>query len=150
MKALSFPPFRITFACLWAVILMSGLQSAKGYITDCGKPIMLAEVKFKDATLEEAVEHLKQAVKKLSVFREEYINVIILGASEEQKKKRMSLDARMISLQTAVDHIARSAGLLVRLDAHAIVLAPASHANELSTRIYRVPPYFLQAGSVAK
>lgn len=48
MKALSFPPFRIAFAWLWGVILMAGLQSAKGCITDCVKPIMLAEVKFKD------------------------------------------------------------------------------------------------------
>jgi len=150
MKALSFPPFRIAFAWLWGVILMAGLQSAKGCITDCGKPIMLAEVKFKDATLEEAVEHLKQAVKKLSVFRKECINMVILGASEEQRQKKISLDVRLISLQTAVDHIARSAGLLARLEAHAIALAPASHADELSTRNCRVPPCFLQAGSAAK
>jgi len=124
--------------------------SANGYITDCGKPIMLSEVKFKDATLEEAVAHVKLAVKKLGMFDDTYINVVVLGVSEEQKKKKISLDVREISLRSALDHIARAVGLKVRVDAHAVVLAAPAYADKIHTRTYRVPPDFISAGSAAK
>jgi hypothetical protein len=150
MKALLPPPFRMALPWFCAVLLMAGAHSAKGYITDCAKPIMLGEVKFKEATLEEAVAYIKLAVKKLGTFDESYLNVVIVGASEEQKKKKISLEAREISLQSAMEHIARSAGLKVRVDAHAIVLAPPEQSDKLSTRTYRVPPDFISTGSAVK
>lgn len=129
---------------------MMGPPCAKGYITDCGKPIMLAEVKLKDATLEEAVACLKLAVKKAGGFAGENVNIVILGASGEQKKKKISLDVREISLRSALDHIAHAVGLKVRVDAHAVVLTSAAYSEELTTRIYRVPPDFMVTGSAAK
>lgn len=129
---------------------MAGPPSTKAFIPDCSKPIMLNEVKFKDATLEEAVAYLKLAVKKLGIFAEENINAVILGASEDQKKKKISLDVREISLRSALDHIAHAVGLKVRVDSHAVVLTSAAHAAELSTRNYRVPPDFISTGSAAK
>ena len=150
MKAFLPPQSRFALGWLYVVILMAGWQSVKAYIPDCGKPIMLNEVKFKDATLEEAVAYVKRAVKNLHTFGDGNLNVIILGVSEEQKKKKISLDVREISLRSAMDHIAHAVGLKVRVDAHAIVLAPASQSNELSTRTYRVPPDFISTGSAAK
>lgn len=111
---------------------------------------MLGEVKFKDATLEEAVACVKRAVKNLHSFGDGNFNVIILGASEEQKKAKISLDVREISLRSALDHIAHAVGLKVRVDAHAIVLTSAANSDELSTRIYRVPPDFISTGSASK
>ncbi|OYW98498.1 MAG: hypothetical protein B7Z14_14650 [Bosea sp. 32-68-6] len=150
MKA--FQPTQSRFALGWfcALILLAGLHSTRAFITDCSKPIMLNEVRFKDATLEEAVAYVKRAVKNLHAFGDGNLNVIILGVSEEQKKKKISLDVREISLRSAMDHIAHAVGLKVRVDAHAIVLAPASQSNELSTRTYRVPPDFISTGSAAK
>lgn len=145
---------RSRFAAGWlcAVILLAGWHSAKGYITDCGKPIMLAEVKLKDATLEEAVAYVKLAVKKLPAFGDGNLNVIILGASEEQKKKKkkISLDVREISLRSVMEHIAHAVGLKVRVDAHAVVLTSAAYSEEMATRSYRVPPDFIATGSAAK
>lgn len=129
---------------------MAGPPSAKGYITDCGKPIMLSEVKLKDATLEEAVAYVKQAVKKLGGFANGNINVVILGASEEQKKKKISLDVSEISLRSAMKHIGQAVGLTVRVESYAVVLTSAAHSDELSTRTYRVPPDFISTGSAAK
>lgn len=145
-------PYRSRFAVGWLCVLMllTGLHSAKAYITDCGKPIMLAEVKFKDATLDEAVASVKLAVKKLGIFDGTNINVVILGASAEQHQKKISLDVREISLQSALEHIAHAVGLKVRVDAHAIVLATPEHAEKIHTRTYRVPPDFITTGSVAK
>lgn len=145
-------PFRSLPAAGWlcAAILLAGMQSTKAFITDCSKPIMLNEVKLKDATLEEAVAYVKLAVKKLPAFGDGNLNVIILGASEEQKKKKISLDVREISLRSALDHIAHAVGLKVRVDAHAVVLTSAALSDELSTRIYRVPPDFISTGSAAK
>ena len=111
---------------------------------------MLSEVNFKDLTLEKAVAYLKQAVKKLAPLGNGNINVIILGASEEQKKKKISLDVREISLRSAMDHIARTVGLHVRVDAHTVVLTSAAVSDELSTRTYHVPSNFISAGSAAK
>ena len=150
MKAFLHPQSRFALGWLYVVILMAGWQSTNAFVTDCSKPIMLGEVKFKDATLEEAVAYVKLTVKNLHTFGDGNLNVIILGASEEQKKKKISLDVREISLRSAMDHIAHAVGLKVRVDAHAIVLAPASHSNELSTRTYRVPPDFISTGSAAK
>lgn len=150
MKVPLSSPVRFAFAWLCAAILMMGPPCAKGYITDCGKPIMLAEVKLKDATLEEAVACLKLAVKKAGGFAGENVNIVILGASEEQKKKKISLDVREISLRSALDHIAHAVGLKVRVDAHAVVLTSAAYSEELTTRIYRVPPDFMVTGSAAK
>mgnify|MGYP007034015224 CR=1 FL=1 len=89
MKAALLLRSRLAAGWLCAVILPAGWHSAKGCITDCSKPIMLREVKLKDATLEEAVAYVKQAMKKLPAFGDGNINVIILGASEEQKKKKI-------------------------------------------------------------
>lgn len=150
MKAFLYPQSRLATGWLCAVILLAGLHSTKAFITDCSRPIMLTEVKFKDATLEEAVSYVKQAVKNLHTFGDGNLNVIILGASEEQKKKKISLDIRDISLRSTLDHIAHAVGLKVRVDAHAVVLTSAAHSYELSTRIYRVPPSFIQAGSAIK
>ena len=150
MKAFMHPRSRFALGWFCALILLAGLHSTRAFITDCSKPIMLGEVKFKDLTLEEAVAYVKQAVKKLEIFADENLNVIILGASEEQKKKKISLDVREISLSSALDHIAHAVGLKVRVDAHAVVLTSAAHSDELSTRTYRVPPDFISSGSAAK
>lgn len=150
MKAFMHPRSRFALGWFCALILLAGLHSTKAFITDCSKPIMLGEVKFKDATLEDAVACVKLAVKKLGIFADENLNVIILGASEEQKKKKISLDVREISLRSALDHIAHAVGLKVRVDAHAVVLTSAALSDELSTRIYRVPPDFISTGSASK
>lgn len=135
---------------LCAVILLAGWHSTKAFITDCPKPIMLGEVRFKDATLEEAVAYVKLAVKKLGIFADENINVVILGATEEQRKKKISLDVQEISLRSALDHIAHAVGLKVRVDSHAVVLTSTANSEELNTRTYRVPPDFISTGSAAK
>ena len=150
MKASLHLRSRLASGWLCAAILLAGLHSTKAFVTDCSKPIMLHEVKLKDATLEEAVAYVKLAVKKLPAFGDGNLNVIILGASEEQKKKKISLDVREISLRSAMDHIAHAVGLKVRVDAHAVVLTSAAHSDELSARTYRVPPDFISAGSAAK
>ncbi len=150
MNAFPHPQSRFAVGWLCALMLLVGVHSTKAFITDCSKPIMLNEVKFKDATLEEAVAYVKQAVKKLGIFADENINVVILGASEEQKKKKISLDVQEISLRSALDHIAHAVGLKVRVDSHAVVLTSAAHSDELSTRTYRVPPDFISTGSAAK
>ncbi|MHB1079589.1 MAG: hypothetical protein ACYC67_09305 [Prosthecobacter sp.] len=150
MKAFMQPRSRFALGWLCVLILLAGLHSTKAFITDCFKPIMLNEVKFKDATLEEAVAYVKRAVKNLHTFGDGSLNVIILGASEEQKKKKISLDVREISLRSALDHIAHAVGLKVRVDAHAVVLTSAALSDELSTRIYRVPPDFISTGSASK
>ncbi|MFZ2280939.1 MAG: hypothetical protein WAW39_24280 [Prosthecobacter sp.] len=144
------PRSRFALGWLCALILLAGLQSTKAFITDCAKPTMLGEIKFKDATLEEAVTYVKRAVKNLHAFGDENLNVIILGASEEQKKKKISLEVREISLRSALDQIAHAVGLKVRVDAHAVVLTSAALSDELSTRTYRVPPDFISTGSASK
>ena len=53
MQAFMHPRSRFALGWFCALILLAGLHSTKAFITDCSKPIMLGEVKFKDATLEE-------------------------------------------------------------------------------------------------
>jgi len=141
---------RGTFLTIFVISLLAGWYSANAEITHCYKPIILHKVRFKDATLEEAVTYLKQAVKKLGLFADENINVVIIGASEEQKRKKISLDVGKIPLKTAFEHIANTVGLKVRVEAYAVVLAAPARADELATRFYRVPPEFIGMGSATK
>ncbi|MFO1485182.1 MAG: hypothetical protein U1F71_17610 [Verrucomicrobiaceae bacterium] len=141
---------RTAIVLLSAWLFLVGSTTCNAWISCGPRPIILPEVRFKDATLEEAVAYLKQAVKKLGLFASENINVVVIGASAEQKRKKISLDVGEISLLSAFEHIANTVGLKVRVEAHAVVLISSSRADELATRIYRVPPDFMQTGSAVR
>ncbi len=150
MKANSWITAPMVVTCIALMCAVGVTGTAEAWITDCSKPIILPEVKFKDATLEEAIACIKKVVQKHDLFGSGSLNVIVQGATEEQKKKRISMDVQGMQLRSVFDQIAKMLDMRLRIDAYAVVLLPAATSKVLVTRIYRVPHDFIQAGSAVK
>lgn len=110
---------------------------------------MLGEVQMKDATLEEAVACIKASAAKIEGFESNHINIVLLGAAPDPAK-RVSLDLKDVPLKLVLQEVARAFGLGMRIESHAVVLAPPGTAEPIHTRTYRVPPDFVATGSAAK
>ena len=111
--------------------------------------MVVNDVKMKDATLDEAVACIRAAVAKAEGAPNNHINFVILGKVPDPTK-RVSLDLKQTPLKLAVEEVARTFGMQVRPEFHAVVLAPPSYPDSLHTRTYRLPPFFIQTGSAAK
>lgn len=135
---------------LFAVLLLSCLAGAPAHAfgTYCGWPVRLQEVRLKNATLDEAVAYLKTEVAKLAAFDGMHLNVVVLGAPKPGG--RINLDLGEVTLQFAFEQVAQMAGMRLRVEAHALVLSAMTSPEPIRTRIYRVPPDFIQTGSAAK
>ncbi len=121
---------------------------ANAEITYRGKPIRLPEVRLKNATLDEAVAYLNAEVAKLAIFDDMHLNVVVLGSPKSAA--RINLDLREVPVKLAFEQVAQMAGMRVRIEDHALVLAPLGSPEPIRTRIYRVPPDFISSGSAAK
>ncbi len=109
----------------------------------------MPEIKLREATLEESIQYLRVKTAELDTFEPDLarrgVNFIIQGASAEQKAKKITLELRNVPLKDVVETIAKMTGMKMRLDSFAVVLLPLDAPNQMHTRIYRVPPDFLQA-----
>lgn len=128
-----------------ACLLLSGHVLA--YITDCSKPIMIEEFKVKEVTFVEAVGLLRAKTRDLDPTESnpemKGINIVFQGVTEEQKKKKVSLELQIVPAAFVLETLAKMVGLQMRVDAHAVVLLPKEANQALQTRIYKVPPDFL-------
>lgn len=117
------------------------------FIPDCSKPIMIEEFKVKDVTFVEAVAQLRAKTRDLDPTEPnpemKGINIVFQGVTEEQKKKKVSLELKIVPAAFVLESLAKMVGLQMRVDAHAVVLLPKEANQALQTRIYRVPPDFL-------
>ena len=136
---------------LQAIVAIAGCLLLSGhvlaYITDCSKPIMIEEFKVKDVTFVEAVELLRAKTRDLDPTQPDPerkgVNIVFQGVTEEQKKKKVSLELQIVPAAFVLESLAKMVGLQMRVDAHAVVLLPKEANQALQTRIYRVPPDFL-------
>lgn len=110
--------------------------------------VTVKEFKMKDATLDEAVACIRAAAKAAGESSSR-INVVVLGKASDPVT-RISLDLKQIPLKLAMEEVARTFGMQVRPEFHAVVLAPPSYPLPIHTRTYRVPPDFISRGSSAK
>lgn len=135
---------------LFAVLLLSQLagSSAHAFGVYCGRPIRLREIRLKNATLDEAVAYLKTEVAKLALFDDMHLNVVVLGAPKPGA--RINLELGEVTVQFAFEQVAQMAGMRLRVEAHALVLSAMTSPGPIRTRIYRVPPDFIQTGSAAR
>jgi hypothetical protein len=132
-----------------AAVMMPGAQAmSPAPPGERAKSVILSEVKLKDATLDEAVVYLKAALNKLEGFAHSPVNVVVLGTSKQGA--RITLDLRDVPARIAFEQVAQIAGMKLRIEANALVLTPLTSPEPIHTRIYRVPPHFIQAGSAAK
>lgn len=111
--------------------------------------MIVNEVKMRDATLDEAVACIREAVTKAKGETYNHVNFVILGNAPDPAR-RASLDLKQVTLKLAVEEVARTFRLQMRTETYAVVLSPASYPQPIHTRTYRVPADFISKGSAAK
>lgn len=137
-------------AFLSAVLLLLFAGPGSVYGTSFYNRLSYAcDVKLDHATIEEAVAWVKAAAIKQEGFERWPLNIVILGPVQDPTK-RISLDLKDASLELVLNEVARTFGMRLRIETHAVVLSLIPAQEPIRTRIYRVSPDFLQMGSVAR
>jgi hypothetical protein len=131
-----------------AVLVLEARAISPGPPGERAQSLILSEVKLKDATLDEAVAYLKAALHKPGLFEDAHVNIVVLGAPKQGA--RITLDLRDVPARLAFEQVAQIVGMKLRIEANALVFVPLTSAEPIHTRIYRVPPDFIQTGSAAK
>ena len=113
------------------------------YIRQPLRTIIIPEIDFTDATIEEAIASLRQQSKELDPDGEG-INMIIKLDEEFESEASINLQLTNVSLEDALRFTTELAGLKYIVDPLAVIIVPAwMEAGRLVTETYRVPPDFI-------
>lgn len=96
--------------------------------------IILPRVEFQDATVREALDFLKQRAAALDVGEEDParkgMNIVLkLPPEAEQSQARITLTLTDIPLRGAIDYVAKSANLKLKVEPYAVVVEPISETS---------------------
>jgi general secretion pathway protein D len=119
------------------------------YLTEKMRRIIFPTVQFSGATIDEAIEFLR--IKSRDLDNEETdptkrgVN-IILKPAEGAPPASISLDLKDVPMEEALRYITELASMKVKVESFAVLVVPISEqSTEQTTRIFRVPPDFLQS-----
>lgn len=111
------------------------------------RSIVIPRIVFEDAPLEEAIEFLRLKSKELDTSTKDRhargVN-FILHLTEEMRRKKVTFDLTDVPLGVAVQALSRHAAVGRRVEPFAVIISDAvTDANTLYTKVFRVPPDFL-------
>ena len=117
--------------------------------------IVLPNVEFRQTTLNDAVEYLRQLSRQVDhddASQNRGVNIIVQSplvggstaeGSAQPSPVRVTLNLRSVPLSVVLQYVAGQAGLQVKVEPHTVILAPASYAIPvMKTAIFQVPPTF--------
>ncbi len=113
--------------------------------------IIVPKIEFRDATVREALDFLKQRAAALDNIEQDPtrkgINIVLkLSPEAVESASRITLSLTDVPLGTAIDYVARAANLKLKVEPYSVVVVPQSeNIEELITKEYRVPPGFISA-----
>ena len=99
------------------------------------RKIILPKIEWREATLAEAVDFLRQKARE---FDEEKQGVKLILKPGPDANARVSLSLTNIPLSEALRYVADLAGLEVRAEPDALVLAPAQTGEAMVTKEWKV------------
>ncbi|HEY5777127.1 MAG TPA: Amuc_1098 family type IV pilus outer membrane protein [Terrimicrobiaceae bacterium] len=111
--------------------------------------IIIPRVDFRDATIREALDFLKQRAIALDTTEQDPsrrgINVILkVAADSPEADSRITLSLNDIPLRAAIDYVAKAANLKLKIEPYAVAVVPQSEPTDiLITKEYKVPPGFI-------
>jgi beta-lactamase regulating signal transducer with metallopeptidase domain len=109
------------------------------------KAIVFPVVQFRDATIAEAMEFLRVKSRDLDATStnpaQKGVTILVRGA--EENKARITLDLREVPLGQAIRYVAELAGLEIRVEPYAILVAPKSTAKPLPASNEAASPIIL-------
>ncbi|MCU0780316.1 MAG: tetratricopeptide repeat protein, partial [Akkermansiaceae bacterium] len=118
--------------------------------------IILPEIMLDDASLDEAVDLLRQRSAELDTFEADPaargINFTVeIGGNESAlgnsiRSRRVKLRARNLPMSEALNQITGQTETMWTTDAFAVIIRPrGAEAGQMQTRVFRVPPNFKNA-----
>src|SRR5205085_1266630 len=97
-------------------------------ITNKLNTVIIPKIEFRDASIREAIEFLRQQAAE----------------NDPGADARITITLNQIPLGEALRYIASQAGLKVKIEPYAALIVPISElSNDLLTKQYRVPPGFI-------
>ncbi|MFA7342718.1 MAG: Amuc_1098 family type IV pilus outer membrane protein [Terrimicrobiaceae bacterium] len=119
--------------------------------------IVIPKIDFRDATVREALDFIKQRASSLDTVEQDPakkgINIVLkLAPDAVESGSRITLSLTDVPLRAAIDYVARAANLKLKVEPYSVVVVPQSEATDiLITKEYKVPPSFITAvpGSAA-
>lgn len=125
--------------------------TAEGLISAKLRSIVIPQIQFVDATIDEALEYLRLRAFELDTDPDPNtrgVNIVLQPGAADAAP-RITLDVRQVPLAEALRYITDLAGLSYQIDAFAvIVVPPAGVVGTLYTRRFRVPPDFLRSAQL--
>jgi general secretion pathway protein D len=111
--------------------------------------IIIPRVDFRDATIREALDFLKQRSIALDITEQDPsrrgINIVLkVPADSPEAESRITLSLNDIPLRAAIDYVAKAANLKLKIEPYAVAVVPQSEPTDiLITKEYKVPPGFI-------
>ena len=111
--------------------------------------IIIPRIDFRDATIREALDFIKQRAVTLDTSEEDPsrrgINIVLkVPADSPEANSRITLSLNDIPLRAAIDYVAKAANLKLKIEPYAVAVVPQSEPTDiLITKEYKVPPGFI-------
>ena len=111
--------------------------------------IIIPRVDFRDATIREALDFLKQRAVALDTTDQDPtrrgINIVLkVPVDSPEADSRITLSLNDIPLRAAIDYVAKAANLKLKIEPYAVAVVPQSEPTDiLITKEYKVPPGFI-------
>lgn len=111
--------------------------------------IVISKIEFRDATVREALDYIKQRASSLDTVEQDParkgINIVLkLAPDAPESSSRITLSLTDIPLRAAIDYVARAANLKLKVEPYSVVVVPQSEPTDvLITKEYKVPPSFI-------
>ncbi len=111
--------------------------------------IIIPRVDFRDATIREALDFLKQRAIALDITEADPsrrgINIVLKVPPDSlEAEARITLSLNDIPLRAAIDYVAKAANLKLKIEPYAVAVVPQSEPTDvLITKEYKVPPGFI-------
>ena len=111
--------------------------------------IIIPRIDFRDATIREALDFLKQRAVALDTTDQDPtrrgINIVLkVPADSPEADARITLSLNDIPLRAAIDYVAKAANLKLKIEPYAVAVVPQSEPTDvLITKEYKVPPGFI-------
>lgn len=113
--------------------------------------IIIPKIDFRDATIREALDFIKQRAASLDTVEQDPskkgINIVPkLPPDSAESGSRITLSLTDVPLRAAIDYVARAANLKLKVEPYAVLVVPQSEPTDvLITKEYKVPPSFITA-----
>ena len=110
--------------------------------------IVIPRIDFRDATIREALDFIKQRAVALDTTDQDPsrrgINIVLKAPPDSpEANARITLSLNDIPLRAAIDYVAKAANLKLKIEPYAVAVVPQSEPTDiLITKEYKVPARF--------